>query len=103
MSSKQLIHLRRNKMGMVFQSFALLPHKTVLENIAFPLQVKGTSTPDAMLRAKEMVDLTSLTGRETISPANCPVVSSNASASPDRWRLNPTSGSLTNRSQRLIR
>jgi len=68
MNSKQLIQLRRNKMGMVFQSFALLPHKTVLENIAFPLQVKGQSTADAMTRAKEMVDLTSLTGRENYFP-----------------------------------
>ncbi|MGB0504857.1 MAG: quaternary amine ABC transporter ATP-binding protein [Pikeienuella sp.] len=68
MNSKQLIELRRNKMGMVFQSFALLPHKTVLENIAFPLQVKGLSTPDAMKRAKEMVDLVSLTGRENYFP-----------------------------------
>jgi glycine betaine/proline transport system ATP-binding protein len=68
MNSKQLIELRRNKMGMVFQSFALLPHKTVLENIAFPLQVKGIPTPEAMKRAKEMVDLTSLTGRENYFP-----------------------------------
>jgi glycine betaine/proline transport system ATP-binding protein len=68
MDSKELIDLRRSKMGMVFQSFALLPHKTVLENIAFPLQVKGISTSDSMKRAKEMVDLVSLTGRENYFP-----------------------------------
>jgi len=68
MSEKQLIELRRNKMGMVFQSFALLPHKTVLENIAFPLQIKGASTKDSMKRAKDMVDLVSLGGRENYFP-----------------------------------
>jgi len=68
MSDKELIELRRNKMGMVFQSFALLPHKTVLENIAFPLQVKGNSTKDSMQRAKDMVDLVGLTGRENYFP-----------------------------------
>jgi glycine betaine/proline transport system ATP-binding protein len=68
MSDKELIQLRRNKMGMVFQSFALLPHKTVLENIAFPLQVKGNSTKDSMQRAKDMVDLVGLTGRENYFP-----------------------------------
>ncbi len=68
MNNKQLIKLRRNKMGMVFQSFALLPNKTVLENIAFPLQVKGVSTKESMLRAKEMVDLVTLTGRENYFP-----------------------------------
>ena len=68
MNNKQLIELRRSKMGMVFQSFALLPHKTVLENIAFPLQVKGVSTRDSMQRAKEMVDLVGLSGRENNFP-----------------------------------
>ena len=68
MSNKKLIELRRNKMGMVFQSFALLPHKTVLENIAFPLQVKGNSTQDSIKRAKAMVDLVGLDGRENYFP-----------------------------------
>tara|TARA_B100001079_G_C16399017_1_gene510498 strand:- start:398 stop:1468 length:1071 start_codon:yes stop_codon:yes gene_type:complete len=68
LNSKELIELRRNKMGMVFQSFALLPHKTVLENIAFPLQVKGSSTKDSISRAMEMVELVGLTGRENYFP-----------------------------------
>ena len=68
MNNKQLIELRRSKMGMVFQSFALLPHKTVLENIAFPLQVKGVGTRESIQRAKEMVDLVSLSGRENYFP-----------------------------------
>ena len=68
MNNRQLINLRRSKMGMVFQSFALLPHKTVLENIAFPLQVKGISTKDSIERAQEMINLVSLSGRENYFP-----------------------------------
>ena len=68
MNSKQLIELRRNKMGMVFQSFALLPHKTVLENIAFPLQIKGSSTKESINKAVEMVELVGLKGRGNYFP-----------------------------------
>tara|TARA_B110000259_G_scaffold119657_1_gene136059 strand:+ start:2285 stop:3325 length:1041 start_codon:yes stop_codon:yes gene_type:complete len=68
LKNKELIELRRNKMGMVFQSFALLPHKTVLENIAFPLQIKGIKTQDSISKAMEMVKLVGLEGRENYFP-----------------------------------
>jgi len=68
LNNKELIELRRNKMGMVFQSFALLPHKTVVENIAFPLQIKGIKTQDSINKAMEMVKLVGLDGRENYFP-----------------------------------
>ena len=68
MNNKQLIEIRRSKMGMVFQSFALLPHKTVLENIAFPLQIKGSENDGGIKKAMEMVELVGLKGRENYFP-----------------------------------
>ena len=68
LNNKELIELRRNKMGMVFQSFALLPHKTVVENIAFPLQIKGVKTENSISKAMDMVKLVGLDGRENYFP-----------------------------------
>ena len=68
LKNKDLIELRRNKMGMVFQSFALLPHKTVIENIAFPLQIKGMKTSESIAKSLEMSKLVGLEGRENYFP-----------------------------------
>ncbi|HTN96306.1 MAG TPA: ATP-binding cassette domain-containing protein, partial [Nordella sp.] len=63
-SEAELIELRRHKMGMVFQHFALLPHLTVLENVGFPLSVQGVSKPEQKKRAQAVIDLVGLKGRE---------------------------------------
>ena len=68
MNARQLLEMRRSKMGMVFQSFGLLPHKTVLENIAFPLQMKGVGTRQSVSRARDMAELVGLQGRENYFP-----------------------------------
>ncbi|WP_448146893.1 quaternary amine ABC transporter ATP-binding protein [Labrys miyagiensis] len=67
-SEAEMIELRRHKMGMVFQNFALLPHLTVLENVAFPLAIQGVAKPERHKRAQEMVDLVGLNGREGFYP-----------------------------------
>ncbi len=64
----EMIELRRHKMGMVFQNFGLLPHRDVLSNVAFPLEVQGVDTAARMARAKEMIDLVGLGGRENYYP-----------------------------------
>jgi glycine betaine/proline transport system ATP-binding protein len=62
MSRKELIELRRRDMSMVFQSFALLPHRTVLENTAFGLEISGADREkreERALTALETVGLKS--------------------------------------------
>ncbi|MFK7874921.1 MAG: glycine betaine/L-proline ABC transporter ATP-binding protein [Paracoccaceae bacterium] len=68
LAEKELIELRRSKMGMVFQSFGLLPHRTVLENVAFPLEMRGQDKHTRRERALEVVKLVGLEGREDYFP-----------------------------------
>ena len=64
----QLLDIRRQKMGMVFQHFALLPNRDVLGNIAFPLQVQNVERNKREERAREMISLVGLEGREEFFP-----------------------------------
>ena len=68
LSKKELIEIRRHKMGMVFQHFALFPHRTVIENIAFPLEVQGIKKKEREKSALEIIELVGLEGREDYFP-----------------------------------
>ncbi|MDX1368192.1 glycine betaine/L-proline ABC transporter ATP-binding protein [Pseudomonas sp.] len=67
-SARQLTDIRRHKMGMVFQHFGLLPHRTVLENIAFPLELQGIDKQTRLKKARELIETVGLSGREDDFP-----------------------------------
>jgi glycine betaine/proline transport system ATP-binding protein len=67
-TGKELIELRRHAMGMVFQNFGLLPHLTILGNVAFPLKIQGRPEKEREARAREMIALVGLEGREASFP-----------------------------------
>ena len=54
-STAELIEIRRHKMGMVFQSFGLMPHLNVIDNIAFPLKLQGMSEAERHGRAARVI------------------------------------------------
>ena len=62
--ARDLREFRRSKMAMVFQNFGLLPHKNVLDNAAYGLEVKGVDRDDRYSIAREMLDKVGLTGWE---------------------------------------
>ena len=68
LSQKELIEIRRHKMGMVFQHFALLPHRSVIQNVAFPLEVQGIDRETREERASKVIKLVGLEGREKYYP-----------------------------------
>ena len=68
LSDPALREIRRNKVSMVFQHFGLLPHRKVIDNIAFGLEVCGEGKDSRRNRAQEMVDLVGLSGYERNFP-----------------------------------
>ena len=61
-SRNSLLDLRRNKMSMVFQHFGLFPHRTVLENISYGLEIRGEKKQDRLDKSMESLNLVGLKG-----------------------------------------
>jgi glycine betaine/proline transport system ATP-binding protein len=68
LSRKELLNLRGEKISMVFQHFALLPHRTVLENAAYGLELRGIPRAERGRKARETLELVGLGGWEDKLP-----------------------------------
>ncbi len=64
MNASQLIDLRRNKMSMVFQHFGLFPHRKIVDNIAFGLEIRGVAVQERTDQAMEVLEMVGLGGWE---------------------------------------
>ncbi len=63
------MHIRRHKIGMVFQNFALLPHRNIKENVAFGLEIQGMGEGERREKALEMLELVGLQGYAESMPS----------------------------------
>ena len=61
-SPNRLRELRRDRVSMVFQHFALLPHRTVVDNVAYPLELRGVAKAERRARAEEILSMVGLEG-----------------------------------------
>ncbi|MFI0818724.1 glycine betaine/L-proline ABC transporter ATP-binding protein [Streptomyces sp. NPDC021098] len=68
MDKARLRDLRRHRAAMVFQHFGLLPHRSVLDNIAYGLEIQGVGKAERRAKAAEMVEKVGLTGLERRRP-----------------------------------
>ncbi|GAA5261893.1 glycine betaine/L-proline ABC transporter ATP-binding protein [Methanocalculus sp.] len=68
MNEDEIRDFRRKQAGMIFQNFALLPHKTVLDNVAFGLEIQGMALEERHAKAAEALKLVGLAGYEQSMP-----------------------------------
>ncbi len=67
-NERALRELRRRTFSMVFQNFGLLPHRRVIDNVAYGLEVRGTNKKKRLARAAEVTELVGLRGYENSYP-----------------------------------
>ncbi|MDN4490943.1 glycine betaine/L-proline ABC transporter ATP-binding protein [Demequina sp. SYSU T00068] len=67
-SPKRLREVRRTKVSMVFQHFALLPHRTVIDNVAYGLEIQGMGREERIARARKVTEIVGLAGWEEKHP-----------------------------------
>ncbi|MCY4030833.1 MAG: betaine/proline/choline family ABC transporter ATP-binding protein [Hyphomicrobiales bacterium] len=60
LGTKELQHFRNRKIGMVFQNFALMPHRSVLDNVAMPLEIRHVAKNERMHQAAAILDIVEL-------------------------------------------
>ena len=70
LDDNQLNEFRRKKMSMVFQRFGLLPHRTIIDNVAFGLEIIGINPEERLQKASEWIDTVGLKGYENSYPKN---------------------------------
>ena len=68
MSTRELMDVRRNEVAMVFQHFGLLPHRRVMDNVAFGLEIRGEDKDARYARSQEVIELVGLKGYENHYP-----------------------------------
>jgi len=68
MNEDEIRDFRRKQVGMIFQNFALLPHKTVLDNVAFGLEIQGMALEERYAKAAEALKMVGLAGYEQSMP-----------------------------------
>lgn len=69
MDNTKLIETRRKKLGMVFQKFGLLPHRTILSNVAYGLEIQGIKKEEREAKAMKVIDDVGLKGYEASYPS----------------------------------
>ena len=85
------MNVRRKKIGMVFQNFALFPHKTILENTEYGLEIQGVAKEERHEKATESLKLVGLAGYEDQYPNQLSGGMQQRVGLLEHWQMDPIS------------